>query len=103
MSNIGPYVARAEKKTESLPVELATVQYASHTQITEIAFRVYGGSDHTERVNAVMDSLDNWTEHFRESEGTVVSIDSYECKAETTPSGTPYVLFTFGNFQAPTN
>jgi hypothetical protein len=86
--------------TEKLPVELAIVQYASHTQITEIAFRVYGGKSHGERVAAATDSLENWTEHFSESEGTVVSIDSYECKQEFTPSGIPYVLFTFGNFQA---
>lgn len=84
--------------SEEIPVELATVQYASHKQITEIAFRVFGGSSHVERVNIVMDSLEAYTEHFSKTEQTVVSIDSYECKAETTPSGIPYVLFTFGNF-----
>jgi hypothetical protein len=86
--------------TDSLPVELATVQYENHKQITEIAFRVYGGSSHTERVIAASDALERWTEYFKESEGTVVSTDSFHCRQEFTPSGVPYVLFTFGNFQA---
>jgi hypothetical protein len=82
-----------------LPVELAVVQYSSHTQITEIAFRVYEGKSHNERVAAATDCLERYTDYFYASESTVVSVDSYECKQEFTPSGIPFVLFTFGNFQ----
>lgn len=82
---------------KKLPVELAMVQYASHTQIIEIAFRVYGGTDHFERRDAAHDALDDYTAFFKETENTVVSVDCYETKAETTPSGVAYVLFTFSN------
>jgi hypothetical protein len=82
-----------------LPVELATVQYSSHTQITEIAFRVYGGKDHLERLSAANQALEGYTDYFLESENTVVSVDSYECQLQFTESGTPFVLFTYGNFQ----
>lgn len=86
-------------KKESPPVELATIQYASHTQITEVAFRVYGGKSHLERVGAANTALENYTAYWSETEGTVVSIDSYECSQQFTETGVPYVLFTYGNFQ----
>jgi bisphosphoglycerate-independent phosphoglycerate mutase (AlkP superfamily) len=86
-------------ENEKIPVELATVQYESHTQITEIAFRVYGGDRHFVRIEAAHDAMERYSEYFYETEGTVVSCDSYQCKQEFTPSGIPYVLFTFGNFQ----
>lgn len=85
------------EQINELPVELAVVQYASHNQITEIAFRVYEGKSHFQRRDAAHDALERYTDYFYASESTVVSVDSYQCKQEFTPSGVPYVLFTFNN------
>lgn len=78
-------------------VELAVVQYASHHQIDEIVFRVYGGKSHGERLGAAQDSLEAYTEFFDKSEKTVVSVSAYECRQKFTPSGTPYVEFRYAN------
>lgn len=80
-------------------VELATVQYANHDVISEIAFRVYYGSSHNERASAAYDALSNYTEYFDAVEGTTVSIGNYTTATGYTDSGIPYVLFTFGSFE----
>lgn len=85
--------------SKTLPVELATVQYGSPNQIVEIAFRVFGGKDHFERIEAVHEVLEDYTAYFSETEKTVVSVDSYQTEAQRTDDGVAYVLFTFGNFQ----
>lgn len=86
-------------------IELATVQYSDNrentevNQITEIVFRVFGGKSHNERVAAATDALESYTEFFSESENTVISVDSYECKQKFTANSVPYVEFHYGNFQ----
>lgn len=85
--------------TESIPVELATLVYGGPKQVIEIAFRVYGGSRHLDRLEAANRALEDWTTYLHNSEGTVISIDSYEVASKTTDSGTPYVEFRYGNYQ----
>lgn len=82
--------------------DLATVQYSQHDVISEIAFRVFYGTDAIARRDCALDALERYTDYFSDVEGTTVSISAYETKrveAGEENNSNPYVLFTFGTFE----